>query len=163
MLRLVSGVLDVERPLCRGDAESYRRERRWWDTIMFIKSREIRFRYFIGRCNVERTTSVVGPKGWYGAPRLPVPWGPWAPRLAFRWPPWAPRLPFRWARWGEGVSGAPGRERRVAPRELSVESLQLIIQRTCRRVGCIRLNAWLSAASLACTWKTAPQAWTKLH
>ena len=64
--------------------------------------------------------------------------------------------PRGWAPWGERMSGA--RERRIAPKELNVESLQLVIKRTCRRVGVSKLNEWMSAASLVCTWKTAPQA-----
>ena len=51
--------------------------------------------------------------------------------------------------------------KRVAPKDLSVETLQLRIQRCCRRIGTTKLNEWLAMAAFQVTWKTAPQAQAK--
>ena len=51
--------------------------------------------------------------------------------------------------------------KRVAPKDLSVETLQLRIQRCCRRIGTTKLYEWLAMAALQVTWKTAPQAQAK--
>ena len=51
--------------------------------------------------------------------------------------------------------------KRVAPKDLSVETLQLLIHRCCRRVGTTKLYEWLAMAALQVTWKTAPQAQAK--
>ena len=53
------------------------------------------------------------------------------------------------------------RPKRVAPKGLSVETLQLRIQRCCRRIGTTKLYEWLAMAALQVTWKTAPQAQAK--
>ena len=51
--------------------------------------------------------------------------------------------------------------KRVAPKDLSVETLQLRIQRCCRRIGTTKLYEWLAMAALQVTWKTSPQAQAK--
>ena len=60
---------------------------------------------------------------------------------------------FRWAPHMEAKG-----PKRVAPKDLSVETLQLRIQRCCRRIGTTNLYEWPAMAALQVTWKTAPQA-----